>query len=86
MNPNYNFENEISDQYGLAAIDFRTIAKELLIKWIVITQKEYDVIMWQACNFPSGSLIRKELLNSLIKLKKTCELDDKKAMQLMLDL
>ncbi|MFK5894427.1 MAG: hypothetical protein QM504_14500 [Pseudomonadota bacterium] len=86
MNPNYNFENEISDQYGLAAMNFRNIAKELLIKWMVITQKEYDIIMWQACNLPGGSLIRKELLKSLEKLKKECEHQDYCNIQTVLEL
>lgn len=68
IEPNYNFENEISDQYGIAAIDFRKLANLLLIKYIVITQKEYDIIMWQACNLSGASLIRIELLKNLYTL------------------
>ncbi len=68
MNPNYNFENEISKMWGTAAKDYRKLANLLLIKYIVITQKEFDVIMWQACNLPFTSLIRKELLTNLITL------------------
>jgi len=69
MNPNYNFENEISEQYGIAAIDFRNIATRLLVTYISITQKEFDVIMWQACNFPVCSPLRIALLKTITELE-----------------
>jgi len=69
MEPNYNFENEISEQYGLIAFQYREIAKTLLNKYKVINNKEFDIIMWQACNLKGGSLIRKELLTTLKKLE-----------------
>lgn len=72
MHPNYNFENEISNQYGIAAMNFRAIAKMLLTTYKVINQKEYDVIMWQACNLPSGSQLRIELLKTLEKMILKC--------------
>ncbi len=84
MEPNYNFERELSSHYGIAAANYRSIANQLLVKWLVITQKEYDIVMWQACNLPSGSLIRIELLNNLIKIKKDCELNDMRTLQLIL--
>lgn len=69
MNPNYNFDNEISEQYGLAAREFRIIATDLMNTFKVISKKEYDVIMWQACNLTAGSLLRIELLKTLKKLQ-----------------
>jgi len=86
MRPNYNFENEIAEQYGLAAIDFRTIAKMLLTKYKVIDEKEYQVIMWQACNLPIGSLIRKGLLTELKKLELICRTNETRILQVKLEL
>ena len=71
MNPNYNLENEISDQYGLAAIDFRTIATKLLTHYKAINQKEFEVVMWQACNLVGSSKIRLALLGSLKEIEMT---------------
>ncbi len=69
MHPNYNFENEISKMWGTAAMDYRKLADILLSKYKLITQKEYDIIMWQACNLPTGSIIRTELLKTLKELE-----------------
>ncbi len=73
IEPNYNFEKELSGHYGIAAIDYRSIANKLLNKYKCINQKEYDIIMWQACNLTGASLIRKGLLKEL----KEIEMDER---------
>lgn len=67
LTPNYNFENEIEASYGVIALRYRTIANTLLHKYKIINQKEHDVIMWQACNLPAGSILRVSLLSNLLE-------------------
>ena len=62
--------------YGVSIIPVRALAKRLLITYIAITQKEYDVIMWQCCNLPSTSPLvvsLKKLLKELIAKEELAE-------------
>ena len=65
MEPNYNFENEISEQYNVKNYEFRTVAQNLLNKHKTINQKEYDVILWIGCNLPTSSIVRDTLFKAL---------------------
>ncbi len=65
MHPNYNFENEITEQYQLKNFDFRGKLHELLIQYLSITKKEHDVLMWIGCNLPYSSPVRKATLKSI---------------------
>ncbi len=70
MDPNYNFENEVSNQYNLKNYEFRYMAKELLSKHKVIDKKEYDIIMWIGCNMSSSSIVRDLLFKGLKGIQK----------------
>lgn len=63
--PNHNFENEIEEQFNIRNNEFYEIANLLLTKKKLINQKEFDVIMWIACNLTKDSVVRKEALKGL---------------------
>jgi len=86
MEPNYRFENEISEQYQLRNFDFRDHLRVLLVKYISITQKEYDVLMWIGCNLPYSSPVRKHTIKSIKEMLIVQKNIEKGNLQIIMDL
>lgn len=86
MHPNYDFENELPQQWGIKNYEFRIMADELLKKYKVISKKEYDIIMWVGCNLNSSSIVKEALFDSLKKKQLTLKLLENNNNQLNLNL
>lgn len=86
MHPNYNFDNEISEQYNIKNYQFRTMAANLLNKYKVIKQKEYDIIMWMGCNLPTSSVVREVVFSNLKKVESELKLKELNNLQIKMEL
>lgn len=64
MNPNYNFESETTDYWGVENRENRSIANELLNRFKVITKKEHDVFMWVCTNLNNSSFMKSEMVGA----------------------